>query len=214
MRIEIVDLVQGSDEWIRARLGIPTASEFSRILTASGKRSGQSDDYAACLLSEYYSREPYAEYHGGYWTDRGHELEPYARRAYTVLTGEEVRSTGIILRHDGAGTAGASPDGLVGDGGLVEIKCPAAKNHLHAISRSALPTRYVMQVQGLLWVSGRDWVDYLSYHPEYPPLYLRVEPDPAIQRALDDEIPNFLRRLADLRRRLEEEGVFRAPERF
>ena len=94
----------------------------------------------------------------------------------------------------------------MGDDGLLELKCPREDTHLLYLARGVLPTDYKAQVQGQLWVTGRAWVDFMSYCPELPPFLIRVEPDPTFQAALDDHIPTFHAELMAGRERLLVEG--------
>ena len=202
--MRVINVEQGSREWVEARLGIPTASAFKRIVTSTGKLSAQRDAYQAELLSEWVFGEPAKDFDTT-WTERGKVLEPDARRYYSFHTDTEARTVGFCLRDDSI--AGASPDGLVGDDGLLELKCPREDTHLLYLSRGVLPTDYKAQVQGQLWVTGRAWADFMSYCPELPPFLIRVEPDRKFQSALDDHMPTFHAELMAGRARLLDKGV-------
>ena len=202
--MRVLDVEQGSREWVEARLGIPTASAFKRIVTSTGKLSAQRDAYQAELLSEWVFGEPAKDFDTT-WTERGKVLEPDARRYYSFHTDTEARTVGFCLRDDGI--AGASPDGLVGDDGLLELKCPREDTHMLYLARGVLPSEYRAQVQGQLWVTGRAWADFMSYCPELPPFLIRIEPDAKFQAALDDHMPVFWAELMDGRKRLIEKGV-------
>ena len=202
--MKVLDVEQGSREWVEARLGIPTASAFKRIVTSTGKLSAQRESYQAELLSEWVFGEPAKDFDTA-WTERGKALEPDARRYYSFHTDTEAQTVGFCLRDDGI--AGASPDSLVGDDGLLELKCPREDTHLLYLARGVLPTDYKVQVQGQLWVTGRAWADFMSYAPELPPMLVRVEPDKKFQAALDDHMPTFHAELMAGRERLREKGV-------
>ena len=216
--MRVLDVEQGSREWIEARLGIPTASAFKRIVTSTGKLSAQRDAYQAELLSEWVFGEPAKDFDTT-WTERGKVLEPDARRYYSFHTDTEARTVGFIVRESNDGIspaldagevvaiAGASPDGLVGDDGLLELKCPREDTHMLYLARGVLPSEYRAQVQGQLWVTGRAWADFMSYCPELPPFLIRVEPDAKFQAALDDHMPVFHAELMAGRQRLIEKGV-------
>ena len=121
---------------------------------------------------------------------RGIELEPAARAAYEAHTGEFVETVGFV-QHETLPYVGVSPDGLLGDAGLVELKCPASMaKHLDAIRSNDHATEYRWQLQGQLWVTGRQWVDAVSFDPRFPD-HLRL----AICRVERDEIA--IRNLAD-----------------
>ena len=202
--MKVLDVEQGSREWVEARLGIPTASAFKRIVTSTGKLSAQREAYQAELLSEWVFGEPAKDFDTA-WTERGKVLEPDARRYYSFHTDAEAQTVGFCLRDDGI--AGCSPDGLVNPEGLLELKCPREDTHLLYLARGVLPTDYKAQVQGQLWVTGRAWADFMSYCPELPPFLIRVEPDPKFQAALDDHMPTFHAELMSGRARLLDKGV-------
>ena len=200
-----INCAQGSREWEEARLGIPTASAFSRIVTPTGKLSAQREGYLGELLAEWVLGEPIHEFQTE-WMERGKLLEPDARAYYAFQRDAEVETVGFIYRDEDR-QAGCSPDGLVGDDGLIELKCPMAGKHLVYLSRGVCPKEYVGQVQGQLWVTGRLWCDFMSFHPGLPPFILKVEPDPKFQAALDDHMPTFIAEILEGRERLRELGV-------
>ena len=233
----ILECEQGGAEWQAARLGIPTASCFGRIVTPAGKLSASRDDYLAELLAEWALGEPIEDFDSE-WIIRGKLLEPQARAYYAFHADAPVQTVGLCARTVGElvgisdpnlGTAelaiGASPDGLVGDkrrpdgtldpcgdGGL-ELKCPSPAKHLLYLARNAVPRKYIAQVQGCLWVTGRAWWDWMSYHPDLPPVVIRCAPDPRFQAALDDALPVFHAELMAGRASLIEKGVEPADPR-
>jgi hypothetical protein len=171
---------QLSHEWWTLRRGIPTASCFDRILTpAKGQPSAQQDDYIAELISERSEfLPPYVAPSGGFTTDEmaeGLRREPEARSWYALQTDGEVRQVGFVL--SACGRFGCSPDALVGDDGVLELKNPAAKTHVRYLMRGGLPVEYRCQVHGALIVTGRKWADFMSYSPGLAPLLVRVVPD-------------------------------------
>ena len=190
--MRIIECEQGSQKWHESRMGIPTASEFSKILTPSGKLSTSCEGYLGELLAEWVLGEP-AEQFETEWMARGKMLEPEAFTEYAFLHDIEPKQVGFCL-HDEF-DAGASPDALVGDDGLLEFKCPMAGKHLVYLFRNELPKQYILQVQGQLWVTGRSWCDFTSYHPELPLFVKRVLPDEKIQTALDMWVEHFLKEL-------------------
>ena len=197
---------QNSAEWHEARLGIPTASEFKRIVTPTGKLSASRDGYIAQLVAEYFLGVSMVDLDGNEWIERGKALEPEARRYYSFVRDTDVRSVGFCYK-DADKAVGCSPDGLEGVSGGLELKCPMAATHLLYLARDALPREYAMQVQGCLWVTGREWWDFMSYFPDLPPLIVRVEPDPDIQAALDKHIPQFVAELEAAKSKLLSMGV-------
>lgn len=185
----LLDVKQGSPEWIAARIGIPTASHFGRILTpATRKVSAQAKEYMMSLLAEWLIGEP-ADVAVTGFMDRGTELEPLARAWYANERDVEVKPVGCVLRDDRL--VGASPDGLVGEDGSLEIKCPSAKVHVSYLLEG-LPTTYFAQIQGALWLTGRQWTDLLAYHPELPPVVARILRDEDYIAALDAAVSAFV----------------------
>ena len=171
--MRVIEFEQGTEEWLNARLGIPTASNFSKILTASGKRSAQLEGYVNQLVSEKLTSEPAFKFTSDA-IERGIELEPHARLSYIHETGRNVDLIGLCLLDDI--DAGASPDGLVEDG-LIEIKCPLGHTMIDYLDNPGLPGNYKPQVQGQLWVTGREWCDFYAWHPDMISMLIRVERD-------------------------------------
>jgi len=193
-----VDVEQGSPEWIKARLGLPTASGFSKLVTPGGKASSQASGYLNLLAAEWLLGRP-VELFTSAWAERGTELEPQARAFYEMETGLKVERVGLILRDDGL--AGCSPDGLVGDG-LVELKCPAPQTHVGYLLAGELPVDYRPQVQGQMLITGAPWVDFLSYHPDLPPFLIRVDRDEKYIALLSGELERLIEDLAAAKDRL------------
>tara|TARA_R110000772_G_scaffold150898_1_gene261623 strand:- start:20 stop:631 length:612 start_codon:yes stop_codon:yes gene_type:complete len=156
----IKDIEQGSKEWLQMRLGIATASNFSKIITSTGKESTQLDQYAFDLASDEFLTEPEASYKSEAM-QRGNDLEDEARKYYSFITDTKVEQVTFIKKDQ----LGYSPDGLINKDGLIEIKCPLKKNHLKYLINNKLPSEYKSQVQGGLYISGRDYCDFISYHP-------------------------------------------------
>ena len=205
--LEILNMEQGSEEWREVRLGTPTASQFHRIITPTGKLSAQREAYMAELLAEWALGQPDDEF-STEWTQRGTILEPYAFKAYAFVTDMFPDKVGFCRIGGNNGRAvGCSPDALVGDKGGLELKCPKAANHLIYLFRDEVPRQYEMQVQGSLWVTGREWWDFASYHPELPTFIKRSEPNEKLQAAFDDHIPLFVEELEAAKKRLKEMGI-------
>jgi len=192
-----VDVEQGSDAWFEARRGIPTASNFKRILTAGGRHSDSAPHYLRELLREHYHGRRPPEANG--WMARGIELEPQARMVYEELTGVQVAQTGLVYL-DEARTVAASPDGLIGAEGLLEIKCPMTQTHMSYLESARVPAAHVPQVQGQLWVTGRRWCDFFSYHPNFDARLIRVHRDEEYIGKLRDAVMRFVKRLEAARR--------------
>jgi len=173
----IIDCEQGSDEWFGARRGVLTASNFKRIVDTKGNASRQAQDYIDELVGEAITGETHYKAIGdSYWMDRGTELEDEARNHYMAMTEQQVNEVGFCLFQPIS--IGCSPDGLIGLDGGIEIKCPSAKIHNKYLREARVPPAYYQQVMGSLLVTGRQWWDFLSYHPSYKrQLRITVERD-------------------------------------
>lgn len=173
------DVVQGTEAWLQLRAGIPTASQFHKIITPKTRKlSAQAEEYLYKLLAERVLGRYLEETRGFYWAERGKEKEDEARAYYEALYNVEVKVVGFVTNDDR--TVGASPDRLVGEDGLLEIKCPAPQTHMAYLLGDPVTSDYWLQIQGQLWVAERDWCDVVSYHPELPSRVIRVE------RSLED----------------------------
>lgn len=159
--MKIYDFIQGSDEWYAARLGKVTASKFATA-TASGRGSSPSKtrkDLMIKLIAERMTGMPEESY-SNKAMEYGTETEQEAREYYEALNGVSVRQVGFIERDE---DTGASPDGLIDDDGMLEIKCPFPTTHIKYILADKMPAEYVKQVQGQLWVAERKWCDFISF---------------------------------------------------
>lgn len=184
-----LDLTQGSDEWLLARSAIPTASSFKKIITSAGKPSATAKAYMCDLLAEYVAGKPYSM-EPTFWMDRGTELEPEARTAYEFISDNEVKEVGLIYQ-DETRLVSCSPDGLIGEDGGLEIKCPKHSTHIGYLLAGKVPAEHFVQVQGSLHVTGRKWWDFMSYHPDFDPLIIRVKRDEVFIKALEAELNKF-----------------------
>lgn len=156
---------QGTDEWREARCGVVTASNFKAIMTGGAGRTRQS--YMHRLAQEILSGTPAPPSFQSEAMVRGTALEPRARAAYEDHTGHSVHEIGLAYLNDERRVS-ASPDGLIGEDGGLEIKCPLPHTHERYLFEGRVPTLYVPQVQGNLWVTGRQWWDFVSFAPEFP----------------------------------------------
>lgn len=191
--MQIINCEQNSEEWYKARCGIPTASGFSNILTSVGKPSKSKDKYLYQLAGERIigvAEEAYQSSH----MERGKEVEEEARDYYEMVKDSPINQVGFCL----ADRCGCSPDGLVGEDGMVEIKCPKIATHISYLLEGKLPTAYFQQVQGQLYVTGRKWVDFLSYYPALKPFIIRVERDQNFLDSLAMELQIFCEDLETL----------------
>lgn len=180
---------QGTREWRDARSRILTASNFDQVLTPTKLAMAAGADLLARRIACARVFGVYEDSVQTWAMQRGTELEPEAVLEYEEQTGRECLRVGLCLTDDGL--FGASPDSLVDDDGGLEIKCPTLDTHLEYLDTQAVPTKYRLQVQGALWVTGRAWWDFFSYYPGLPPLLVRVEPDPVVFAAFDEALPKF-----------------------
>jgi hypothetical protein len=148
--IQIFTCEQGTDEWRKARTGIPTASRFSDVLAQGQGKTRRK--YMMELLGERLTGEPMAEFSNAH-TDRGHTMEDDARQLYSFDVTEPLTTVGFIRRLSPA--AGCSPDALVGEDGLLEIKTKLPHLQLEVLLKKEVPAEHVAQCQGALWVTGR-----------------------------------------------------------
>ena len=195
---------QRTNEWHAARLAKVTASRVSEVI-AKGKGATR-ESYMADLIVERLTGQRV----GGFTTahmEWGTEQEPHARAAYSARTGELVEEVGFI-DHPRIVNSGASPDGLVGDEGLVEFKCPATSTHLDTLLAGEVPAKYLPQMQWQMACTGRKWCDFASYDPRLPEhlrmFVKRVERDDAYIKMLETEVTKFLAELEEKLSKLEE----------
>lgn len=188
----ILDMEQGTDEWHQARLGIPTASNFDKIVTSTGAKSKQAAGYMDDLLAGWLMGKP-AETYTNRHMERGTELEPDARSAYEFIYEKDVQQVGFVIRDDGL--CGCSPDGLIGDDGGLEIKSPTPGVHVSYLRSQRLPAKYVQQVQGAMWICERNWWDFISYHPDMPLVRVPVERDEPYIAKLETAVLAFANEL-------------------
>lgn len=201
--MKILDVKQGSPEWLQARLGIPTASNFDRIVTKTGKLSSACDRYLAQLCAEWFIGEP-LDAPATDMMARGNGMEAEAVRFYEFQAGVDTTPVGLCLRDDGK--VGGSPDRLVGTDGGLEIKCPSATVHMMYLLGEP-PDDYRCQVQGILWLTGRKWWDLLCFNPALPECLVRHERDPAFIAQLAAAVEAFVMRLDEAKERLKDQKV-------
>lgn len=187
------DLEQGTPEWHAARCGVVTASEFHTVL-AKGRGGAPSETRKKLmyqLAAETITGEYVPTWDGNKHTERGHVMEPQVRDLYMATSALDCRQVGFMRR----GRIGCSPDTLVGDEGLLEIKTKLPHLQIEAVLAGKLPSDHVAQVQGQLLVSGRQWCDFRSYWPGLPELRVRVYRDLPYLSTLNQELQLFIREL-------------------
>ena len=183
--MRVSDDIQGSDDWLESRLGRPTASNFSKLITPTGKASSSADAYINELIAQKITRDM-PEFYKSDAMQRGNDLEPHAKAAYEFTYDVEVVEVGLCL-HDEY-ECGCSPDGLINDDGGLEIKCPLPGTHISYLRDGKVPSKYIPQVQGCLWITNREWWDFMSYHPSMEDLIVRVYRDDAYIEKLAAEV--------------------------
>ncbi len=188
----IIDCVQGSDEWFEARLGFVTASNFHKVLN---KRTGRGL-YMRKLAAERLTgcRE---ESYKNEIMEYGTETEQEARKYYETANDCKIEQVGFVLKDE---WIGGSPDGFVGKEGIIEIKCPLASTHIEHILSGKMPAKHTPQVQGLLWVTGRKWCDFVSFDPKVlskPMFCIRIEQDKEYFKTLAGEVGLFVGELKE-----------------
>ena len=189
---------QGTEEWFDLRLGKVTASHFKDVLN---KKSGR-ETYMLRLATEraFGVRE---ETYQNRFMEEGTEKEPDAREFYALTNWVDVEQVGFVEKTE---DVGCSPDGLVGDDGLIEIKCPKLTTHYKYIKKGVLPAEYKPQVQGQMWVCETQWCDFISYHPDAVTVdgedqrlfIVRVERDEVYLATLSAAVATFVEELHKL----------------
>ncbi len=187
---------QKSPEWFAARLGKATGSRIAEIVakTKSGDSTSRGN-YMAQLVIERLTNKQEESYSNDFM-DWGNLQEPFARAAYEAATNVLVDEVGMIT-HPRIEMSGASPDGLVGDDGLVEIKCPKTATHIETLLSKTVPGKYNIQMQWQMACTDRSWCDFVSFDPRMPEglqMFLkRVHRDDALIKTLEGEVIKFLK---------------------
>ena len=189
------EIIQGSQEWFAQRIGKVTASRVSDIIakTKTGVSASRAN-YLAQLVAERLTGQAADTFKSGAM-QHGTETEPQARMAYEAETGLMVTEVAMI-QHGTIEMAGASPDGLVGEDGLVEIKCPNTSTHIATLMADKAPSQYIPQMQWQMACTGRAWCDFVSFDPRMPEdmqLFIkRVPRDNALIAEYEAEVIKFL----------------------
>jgi putative phage-type endonuclease len=188
---------QRSEEWFRQRLGKVTASRIGDMLKTikNGNWAASRRNYEAQLVTERLTGRSHERFYNNEHMDWGKDQEPAAREAYTRHTGAEIVEVGMI-DHPEIPNAGASPDGLIGEDGLVEIKCLLPANHIELLLSEEIKDEYRLQMLWQMACTGRQWCDFVSYDPsqnENMQLFIkRVERDEEELTNLENEVKIFL----------------------
>lgn len=197
--IEFFECEQGSPEWYRCRLGIPTASEFKSIMAKGEGKMRRT--YLMKLLGERFTGEPAENYTNDHMM-RGKQMEAAARDLYAITHDAELTPVGFIRNGD----KGCSPDSIHGADGLVEIKTKLPHLQLEAVFAGKLPSEHQAQVQGQLWVAEREWCDFVSYWPKLPLFVVRVHRDENYIASIARQVAEFNEELDMLTQMLVRQG--------
>lgn len=197
-------IIQGSAEWFAARCGRVTASRVADVIakTKTGPAASRAN-YMAELIAERLTQTTAASFSNAamQW---GTDQEPFARSAYMQAITADVMEVGFVP-HPEIDMSGASPDGLVGMDGLLEIKCPNTATHLDTLLSEAIPAKYLTQMHWQMACTNRDWCDFVSFDPRMPPemaLFVRRVPrDISLIVSLEGEVTEFI---AEMDRKLEQ----------
>lgn len=187
---------QGTLEWKLERLGHVTASRVADVMAKIKTGEAKSrEDYRWELITQRLTQNIEE---GGYTSDamqHGIDTEAEARMVYEIKKGVFVDQTGFI-KHPSIKWVGASPDGLIGTDGNLEIKCPHTKTHLQTLKAQKAPTKYIPQMQMQMWVAERDWTDFVSFDPRLPDDFqfftIRVYRDDEYIKNMENEVVIFL----------------------
>ena len=175
-------IAQNTESWMQLRSGKFTASSFKDLFASKSTAT-----YKKALYKVVYERmtgeQP--ESFKSEYMERGNQLEPLARSEYEMQTFNTVEDGGFFELND---FIGASPDGLIGDDGLLEIKCPAYNTMIQYLIDRKLPNQYKYQVHGQLYVTGRKWTDFCAYHPKLPIIIIRVKRDEVIINEIKNKL--------------------------
>jgi putative phage-type endonuclease len=173
---------QNSDEWFALRRGKFTASTFKDLFMGKDTQ-GYKDAIYRVAFERITNTSP--ESFTNEYMQRGTELEPEARAWYEFEKETDVLSAGFFEYND---WIGASPDGLIGDSGLIEIKCPKFSTMMDYLIKKELPKTYYYQVHGQLLVTDREWCDFVAYHPALPKFVLRIERNKEVDKEILDKL--------------------------
>jgi hypothetical protein len=204
MTLQIIDCEQGTPEWFKARMGIPTASEFATVM-AKGKGGGESKTrrtYMLKLAGELLTDEPAESYTNAHM-ERGKVMEDEARNYYAFRKNIEPQRVGFLRNGD----KGCSPDSLLDTGGMLEIKTTLPHLLIEKLISGDFPPEHKAQCQGQLWVSERDWIDICVYWPKLPPLIVRAGRDNGYIAQMAGEVARFNDELQEIVARIRNYGA-------
>jgi len=202
MRVtEYRELEQGSEEWLEARRGLVTASTVGKLITPKTVKVATNDESRG--LTAQLVAERITGWCDPTWTNadmqRGHDIEPIARDWYAEREGVQVDELGfMVAEFDNGNRLGYSPDGLVGDDGLIEVKAPRAKTHLLTHLSGEMPLFHMAQVQAGMLVADRSWCAFISFYAGMPPFVKRIERDPKWSAVIVEAVDTFETKAAEM----------------
>jgi len=188
--MKIYTFPQGSEQWEQIRKGKATASRFKDVVTAKTlKMSNSAENYAAELVAERLEIES-PQFAPTYWMQYGMEAEDYAIAEFERTNNLTVERVGFVELNE---HCGCSPDGLIGETELIEVKCPKPETLIKYQLNGQLPDEYRLQVQGMLWITGRLQCHFYAWHPQIHPMHIIVGRDEEVIAALKSAVPAFLK---------------------
>lgn len=201
--MKIIDCEQGTEEWFRARMGVPTASEFATVMAKGkgGEDSKTRRTYMLKLAGELLTGEPMESFINAHM-ERGKVMEDEARSAYSLLTDADPERVGFVVN----GFKGCSPDSLIGDRGALEIKTKLPHLLIDVLLRDEVPPEHKAQCQGVLWVCEREWIDFTAYWPKLPQFIKRMTRDEEYIKTLASAVDQFNTELYELVERIRRYG--------
>lgn len=201
MAFEIINCEQNTPEWYLARLGLPTASQFQCLLAKSAEQKGRAT-YMRQLAAEIITGEPTENFKSPV-LDRGHAMEDEARKSYAFTNDADPQLVGFIR----SGAKGCSPDSLIGDDGMLEIKTKRADLLIETIFKGEFPNEHKAQCQGALWIAEREWIDLIVYWPKMPSFVKRAYRDVAYIATLARAVDEFNEELAGMVEKIRRVGT-------
>lgn len=199
--IQVIDVEQGTPEWKAARAGMPTASMFKDALAKGEGKTRRT--YMLKLIGERLTGELSEGYSNGHM-ERGTEMEPEARDAYAWHADVEPVPVGFVV-NDGLidlGPVGCSPDNMIGEAGLLEIKTKLPHIQCEVLLKGEVPTEHLKQIHGAIWVCEREWCDFVSYWPGLPTFIKRVYRDEKVITELKTGLTDFYVEMLELERQI------------
>lgn len=190
--MKFYDIEQGSIEWLALRLGKFTSSNFGKLFMGKSTDGYKKNIYKA-VFERLTNERP--ESFRNEWMDRGNELEPEALKSYEMLTFNKVRNGGFFEFDE---WTGASPDGLIGKDGLVQVKCLKYNTMIEYLQGKNLPKDYHYQCHGEMMATGRKWNDFYAYHPKLKPVIIRIERDEAVINEIQIELEIAIKKAKEI----------------